>query len=866
MDPDSVTELSVEDAGPGAPRTARRLAGTMLGVLAFVVLAVALCSRPLLNEDRTVPVEHLVNAPEAASSASLMVRHVVHLLAAGGIVLAVLWIVLSRRRWRLCGLEAAALVMTGAALLSVPVASDKRLAINATIDGILPLVAAAGLYQLLSRRPTWRRVVLAAVVAATAANCAKATAKWWEYRQQWNDYQQQKAEFWSQRKVSLDDPQVVGYEAFLRARRPISFIQGPNVTSSLLILGLTGVGAAVLGCGWRRERAQANGPASSQPPAIEALLAPSPPLVDAPAGPSDEPPAAKGPIETFEPPSCDPSLPPEDLTPCPEPGREVKGCEAVTETPGSAAGKVRPATKWLLFPAAALLPLVLWHLVVLAWIHTAGSMVALLTTLAAGAVGLRMRDRPRRLAIVLAGGLVLLQTCLVVLALSPTDVRSGFLNSRVAGGKIKTLGLRLFLYESGIRLFLGNPVTGVGPSQFDKRYLPYKPAYVPLLVADAHNWLVTAAACGGVLGLLGVLVAVGGSGWMILRSLARPPDAFRWPVWAALLPTVLIVLACWLIVMSDMPRSLWAKILPFPVGASLVAGILVSLCRLDGRMGHLVLLAGLVGFVVHCTAEITASVPDVMWPFWAVVALAMAWNGPARALSRRPLPRCIASTAPLQAGGAALAVAVLTIQPMQAVGLMHQAQRAAMQNDLEPAVTLLRSAAAADPLDPLPLKAAALLRYKIAQADRTQAIEHYRDYAELSRAAVERNPLDYTYWRSLALANMFLGTATEDFALVGEAIRDMRRALELNPQWPGGWLELARMAAVEGGGQGDQVALLQAALDAANRALSLEDSRPEGVAPSLTPQDRAELLRMREQLSRRLKAAAGRSIATQTAR
>jgi predicted Zn-dependent protease len=135
---------------------------------------------------------------------------------------------------------------------------------------------------------------------------------------------------------------------------------------------------------------------------------------------------------------------------------------------------------------------------------------------------------------------------------------------------------------------------------------------------------------------------------------------------------------------------------------------------------------------------------------------------------------------------------------------------------------------------------------------------------ELSRAAVERNPIDYGYWRTLGLANMFLATATSDFARVDEAIRNMQRALELNPQWPVGWLELARMAAVEGN-QPDEPALLRTALAAADKALEIEDSRAGEVPPTLSSQDRAELLAMRKHLSRRLQIAEARSAATQAA-
>jgi tetratricopeptide (TPR) repeat protein len=220
---------------------------------------------------------------------------------------------------------------------------------------------------------------------------------------------------------------------------------------------------------------------------------------------------------------------------------------------------------------------------------------------------------------------------------------------------------------------------------------------------------------------------------------------------------------------------------------------------------------------------------------------------------------------PILAGVAAAAVVALTVQPLRAVGLMQQAQQAAVQHRSELAVGLLRSAAAVDPLDPLPLKTAAFLRYRLGQTDPARALEHFRDYVALSRAAVQRNPLDHGFWRSLALANMFLATATGDFSLVDEAIRDMQRSLELNPQWPAGRLELARMAAIEGD-QPDRPTLLRTALDATDKALALEDGRPENVPAALTAQERAELLAMREQVLRRLQATAVQPATTHPSR
>jgi O-antigen ligase len=746
----------------------------MLGGAAFALLATALCVRALLDEDRTVAVTQLVTPPEVRLSASLMVRHLVHLLAAAGIGLGALWVGLSRRTWRVGALEVGAMVLAGAALLAVPAASDKRVAINVAIDTILPLLAAATMYHLLLHRPAWRRAVLAGVVAVAAANCWKATAQQgWEYERGWSAYQQNKVQFWSLRGVSPNDPAVAAFEESRKASRPRGFIQGTNLLSSFLLLGLASTGAAAMIRGWRQTR-----------------------------------------------------------------GRAVA--------------------------AAGLVLLAAWLLVMLLRIHTAGAIVGLVVAVVVVAVGWRLRERPGRLAILLAGGLVLLQTVLVSLAMAPSDLHRSFLNYRGLGEKVRTLGARLCYWDSSLQLFAASPLTGVGPSQFRKHYPVIRPAHSDENAIDVHNWLLNMAAEWGVLGVLGVVIAVAGCGWTILRVMARPPDQADERPRAPLLPALLVVLGCWLLVAFDLPANQWTEVLLYPVAISLVAAVLVSLGGHSGRIGQVILLAGLVGLVVHSAAETTASAVGVMWPFWALVALAMAWNGPIPSAVQAPVRRRWAQAGLVVAGTAVVAVVALTVRPVRAVHRMHQAQRAAVENQPRQAVELFRSAAATDSLDPLPLKAAAFLRYRLAQSDPRRALEHFRDYAELSRAAVERNPLDYGYWRTLSLANMFLATATGDFARIDEAIRNMQRALELNPQWPIGWFELARMAAVEGN-QPDRLALLKTALAAADKALEIEDGRAGEVPPTLSPQDRAELLAMRNQVSRRLQIAEARSAATQMA-
>jgi hypothetical protein len=785
----------------------------MLGVTAFVLLAAALCGRSLLSEEHIVTAVQLASPPQPRSTGTLMARHLAHLLAAGGIGLGALWFALSRRRWRWTGVQVGALVLVAAALLSVPVASDKRLAINAAIDMILPLIAAAALYQMVVHRSTWRQALLAGVVAVAVAQCGKAThQKYWQFRRNWDNYQQNKVEFWSRQGIPLNDPKIAEYEAANRAPLPMGFIRGANVFSTFLLLGLAATGAAAASCPWRRARGRPVQP-----------------------NPGDHP----------------PTEPPE--TPPP-------GVNAGSSLPTHAGGTGRAPTplrrKAVLLVIAILAALPLWHLAALSWIHTVGSTIGLLAALAAGAAMLRLRDRPARLAVLLAGSLVLLQTGLLVLALSPVNFRLAIRSYTGPGRKIGSLGARFFIYEGAVRLFLAHPLTGTGPSHFSSGYVRVRSWYVPTVMRDSHNWLLTVAAEWGALGVLGLLIALGGSGWCIVRALARPPDDAPRPVGAVLMPAVLIVLACWLILAFDLPPSQWSEIPPFLIALSVAAAVLVTSCRLNGGTGQVILLAGLVGFFVHCTAETSAGYPGVMWPFWAIVALAMAWKGIPPEISAALTPtKCRISRAGLVlAGAAALAVGALTARPMRAVHLMHRAQRVMVQQGPEQAVGWLRAAAAADPLDPLPLKVATILRNRLGQRDPARAGEHHRDCVALAHAAEQRDPLNPGCWETLALANMWLATETSDFALVDEAVQNMRKALELSPFWPPSWVQLARMAAVEDDTHPDEPRLLRTAIEAADKALALDDAWPVGWVSPLTAQGRADLVEMRKRLVRRLAA------------
>ncbi len=221
---------------------------TILATAAFFLLAASLVVRPLLGEYWTIRVNDLVSPSPLWWNNSPGVMYVVHILGGIGLLLGTAWMIIGRRRWRFCGLELGALLMTLAALISVPGASDRRLAINVAVGTILPLAIAAVLYQFLITRGVWRRAVLAALIAAAAANSYVSwRQKTVEQADTVKQYMANKAAYWAARGKTVNDPDVAIFEARLKAGQPTGFFYHPNVMASVLLLGLFGSAAGLVG-------------------------------------------------------------------------------------------------------------------------------------------------------------------------------------------------------------------------------------------------------------------------------------------------------------------------------------------------------------------------------------------------------------------------------------------------------------------------------------------------------------------------------------------------------------------------------------------------------------------------------------------
>jgi hypothetical protein len=413
------------------------------------------------------------------------------------------------------------------------------------------------------------------------------------------------------------------------------------------------------------------------------------------------------------------------------------------------------------------------------------------------------------------------------------------------------MAVRLNYWEGALHLFAQHPFAGGGPGQFGKHYTALKAPYAAEDLSHPHDWLLSLAADWGILGPIGLLIALALPGWRIIRSLSSaPPDGTGRPNASSLLPAGLVVLACWILV----SLGTWNGSLTGAAIASLIALPLAGIWLWSSRLSQVILLAGLIGFFVHAMVEMSGGVPGATWPFWAMLALAMTWavpmpTAPVPSAPRNPFLRP-ALLLPL---AAALTITVLTAAPLRATARIDQAQQSVHHNPNR-TVSLLQDAAAADPLDPVPLKAAAQLRQKMGRQDPARALRYQREAVDMYRTASQRDRSSYMVWRNLAMAEMYVAVQTDDFASVRQAVADMRKSLALYPNWPAGWLELANMAGAQSNTQPDRPDLLHIALDALEKAQYLDDLWPVDDPRKFKLRERTNIQQMRQEFTKRLQA------------
>ena len=368
--------------------------------------------------------------------------------------------------------------------------------------------------------------------------------------------------------------------------------------------------------------------------------------------------------------------------------------------------------------------------------------------------------------------------------------------------------------------------TGVGAENFGDAYLAYKPITSSEEIKNPHNILVQFATEYGALGLLSaVMMLVGGSLAVtqpraterrgVGHNDASAPATSTWLMWCAGLAVLIFAPRLLLLPSGDTDYLVYMTTTGMMVWCSVF--VLNALSNRSVPSGWSVLDAiasgvncGLLALVVHDMSSFTLSVPGARMVFFSMVAIAVA----ARQLdghdSRRSSHRG-AGHLGWRVGGAIVLVAVCGLvlyAPVRAEIALHRARQAATAGRLAEALADYRGAVALDPLDRV--APAELSRFLATRANEsTSRLDTYAKAIAAMTTAIERAPRTITLWRSrmrMYVARGISGGGRADFE---RAVADARRVIELYPNRPRSYVDLADVLAMVGSREATTEAISQ---------------------------------------------------------
>ncbi len=230
----------------------------------------------------------------------------------------------------------------------------------------------------------------------------------------------------------------------------------------------------------------------------------------------------------------------------------------------------------------------------------------------------------------------------------------------------RSMLFRHFYWQGAWDLVCDQGPWGVGPGNFGRWFLRYKPLVCPEEVQSPHSWIVRAGTEWGVVGLLGLIVLFVG----VSRRVARPPPRTTSGARAAeaIGPwTVAILVAFgggWLAVLAGADLRFiwltWMIALPVWVVVFVIGSIESRRAVLfaDDDLGPLVggLCAGAVGFVLHTGVDLAMFWPGAATTFFAMLAVLLAAREGGIPVGRRVVRRRGAAI-----GVAAIGTAVVSL-------------------------------------------------------------------------------------------------------------------------------------------------------------------------------------------------------------
>lgn len=202
----------------------------------------------------------------------------------------------------------------------------------------------------------------------------------------------------------------------------------------------------------------------------------------------------------------------------------------------------------------------------------------------------------------------------------------------------KSIQFRNMYWRGAVAMIEDGHILGVGPNNFGRHFLRYKPVECPEEVESPHSWIVQLASEWGLPGLLAFLVVLGGFSWRLSRpesdDLSReersPPGSIVW--WSIAVGGC--AFAYWLIQHAIEPIEVLVFSLAIAAVPWMITAILVAFeSRDDSTFADTPLagvlppvVAGVLCFLLHTGIDLAMFDGGPATTFFAMIAIALAAN------------------------------------------------------------------------------------------------------------------------------------------------------------------------------------------------------------------------------------------------
>lgn len=401
---------------------------------------------------------------------------------------------------------------------------------------------------------------------------------------------------------------------------------------------------------------------------------------------------------------------------------------------------------------------------------------------------------------------VLLICLIITIAAGFLFVSYGVKHNRLPGGN--SMLVRWQYWTASAQMYLDNPLTGVGPGNFNSYYPQYKIPEALEVVRDPHNFLLAFLTQYGPIGLFGfllLLIAVWNRGICVLGAceLKSLQQNFQkiFIIFAVVITAAMLIIRPFIkpMVISDEHTAIIfyaffvLYVVPaasFLIGFWLACGAFKEKKLLVTDLTAAAIIAGTFGLIIHNIIDFAMFEPGVYTSFWFCMAIIAAVYIINRNAGFKLFLLGISAKVILLFLHLAVFVLVLIwgfIPVIQSTNANRQAQNSLLSGLMDNAQGFLNAAAKTDPLNPVPYSVKGRL-----------ALQEYYFYNGASKEplftaqdsfvnAIDRDKADFKNYEKLAQTYELLGDLNKAFEL-------WVKTVELYPGFDRGHLSLAQIA------------------------------------------------------------------------